>query len=242
MDFLNKILRRSASQASETPAEPVPLSHSYEASILPEVVYAKTKALTPAIVPNMTGAERTMLITLLASRLASSSPLRVLDFGGACGFHYMAASLLKLPLQWAVVETAAMAERAKDLESGELRFFSDIDSARQWLGHIDLVHSSSALQYVPNPAKTLSDLISLDARIMAWSRMALTAGPQTRETQTSQLAHNGPGPLPAQFTDGIVEYTLTKFPKIAFLAAHQFAYRLDLEFDEPSQGFIFLHR
>jgi putative methyltransferase (TIGR04325 family) len=191
----------------------------------------------------MTGGERTMLIALFARQITNAIPLRVLDFGGACGFHYMAAQLLRLPLQWAVVETAAMAERAKDLENDELRFFSQIGAAHHWLGDsIDLVYSSSTLQYVPDPAHTLSQLILLNAPVLAWSRMALTDGEMVREMQTSRLSHNGPGPLPERFVDGFVEYPLTRFPKSLFLEAHHPNYQLEIEFDEPSQGFIFVRR
>ena len=212
----------------------------YEASLLVDVVLAKTKALSRENLGSMQGAERTMLSVLLAERLTKSKPLRVLDFGGACGFHYMAADLINMPLHWAVVETPAMAQKASELSSESLQFFSNIPDAINWCGDIDLMFSSGALQSVDDPDTILRQLVSLRAPMMAWSRLAMTDGHPFRETQKSRLADNGPGPLPSQFKDQEVCYSRTYLSETYFTSAHN-GYELILRSgDMKSAEFLFV--
>jgi putative methyltransferase (TIGR04325 family) len=82
----------------------------------------------------------------------------VLDFGGAFGVHYKEACLHSKNLRWAVLETPAMVRKASEIETDQLRFFSSISDAASWLESIDLMHSSGALQYVPDPERTLGEL------------------------------------------------------------------------------------
>jgi len=234
------LFRRSSSspesQVKRTPDRPA----GYEASLLVDVVFAKTEALRPEDVPSYTGAERTMFAVLLAERLTKSKPLRVLDFGGACGFHHMAADLIGVPLRWAVVETPAMAEKAKTFSSASLQFFTSIADATRWTGSIDLMFSSSALQYLDEPDVCLSELVALRAPLMVWSRLPMSNGAARQELQTSRLSENGPGPLPAGFEDCEVSYSKTYLSADAFLTAHM-GYRLILKSgDLGSAGYVFL--
>jgi putative methyltransferase (TIGR04325 family) len=93
----------------------------YEHSELVDVIFRKTVAFAPRDMwPEMAGAAT------------------VLDFGGACGLHYKQAQ--SSSVRWAVVETPAMAERARALASDKLRFFTSISDAAAWLGPIDVMH------------------------------------------------------------------------------------------------------
>jgi hypothetical protein len=85
----------------------------------------------------------------------------VLDFGGGCGIHYKLAK--SSTVRWAVVETARMVERASELATDRLRFFTSIDTAKEWLDDIDVMHSRHALHYTTDPADTLQKLCSLRA-------------------------------------------------------------------------------
>src|SRR5690348_6103535 len=108
----------------------------YEHPELIEVVFRKTQAYKPnGSWPEIAGART------------------VLDFGGGCGLHYKQASLSDA--QWAVVETPAMVERARELETDRLRFFTEIEDAAKWLGDIDIMHSNGAIQYTSNPLAKL---------------------------------------------------------------------------------------
>src|SRR5437588_6758331 len=54
--------------------------------------------------------------------------------------------------KWAVVEMPLIVKASAPLETEELRFFSDIYSALEWLdGKPALIHSSGAIQYTPVP-------------------------------------------------------------------------------------------
>jgi len=167
----------------------------YEHPELVEVIFQKTKAYRPAARWNETA--RT-----------------VLDFGGGCGLHYKEAGL---NAKWAVVETPAMVARAKELETNQLRFFTSIDDAANWLGSIDMVYSNGALQYTPNPEAILRTLIDLRASMLLWRRTVLATERET-ELQASRLADNGPGRIAA--ANKIVSYPAIRMAERDFLAAH----------------------
>lgn len=66
----------------------------------------------------------------------------VLDFGGGAGLHYKLARKQSPNIRWAVVETPAMVQRARQLATDRLMFFEGIEEASNWLGKVDLVHSN----------------------------------------------------------------------------------------------------
>lgn len=140
----------------------------------------------------------------------------VLDFGGGCGLHYKQAR--SPTVRWAVVESPAMVERAKELSTKRLQFFTSISTAASWLGQIEVIHSDGALQYTPDPADTLKQLCELKAERMLWYRLLFSSNP-SREVQSSYLGDNGPGSLP-RLREKIVLYDRTSISERAFLAAH----------------------
>ena len=200
MKLISRIAERLRSLVS--PSETL---EGYENPELVESVFQKTLAYRP---------------TMPALEIGDARA--ILDFGGGCGAHFKEAQ--SPTVRWAVVETPAMVKRAAELSTDRLRFFSSIRRAAEWLGTIDMMHSSGALQYTPAPAETLAELCSLGAGVMYWRRMNLSAGSQETETQTSRLAENGPGRI-SGIKNKAVKYRLTKLPEAAFLAAHA-GYRL----------------
>jgi putative methyltransferase (TIGR04325 family) len=137
-------------------------------------------------------------------------PLTVFDFGGGCGFHYFRArAVLNVPLQWAIVETPTMASRALEVARGQFSVYSNIDETAAALGRIDLVHASSAIQYVPDPLATLQTLASLNARYFMLARFPLWHNPQLVGIQISTLAGNGIGPMPPNIPDREIQYPVT---------------------------------
>jgi putative methyltransferase (TIGR04325 family) len=140
----------------------------------------------------------------------SDRPLNVLDFGGGCGFHYFRAiAATRAPLRWAVVETPTMAERAAKVANGRFGVFTSIDDAAAALGRIDLLHASSAIQYVPNPLETLKSLAALRAQHFALARLPVWGAPQTVGLQRSPLSANGIGPMPPHIADRQITYPVT---------------------------------
>lgn len=190
------------------PAETI---HGYEQPELIEVVFQKTKAYRP-------------------NTSWDESAKTVLDFGGGCGLHYKEA---RLDAKWAVVETPAMVQRAQELATEQLRFFTSISAAADWLGEIDLLHSNGALQYTPEPELVLNELISLRAKVMLWKRISLSEKRRVG-LQTSRLVDNGPGRISVK--NKLVTYTLTQISENDFLTAHR-GYRL---VDKRESSFRFI--
>lgn len=142
--------------------------------------------------------------------------LRVLDFGGGGGYHHAIAKIgmPSVSVKWNVVETPAMAKEAQRLSKDDLHFFDSIDSARLDNGDIDLVFSSSALQYCPAPLKILQQLVDIGAKHLFITRTAFNHEPETIiAIQNSQLADNGPGPLPSGFKNSSCSYPISFLPK-----------------------------
>lgn len=145
----------------------------------------------------------------------------VLDFGGACGRHYKEAKRHSADLRWAVVETPAMVARAREIETPQLKFFTDVRTAMAWLGSVEVVHSNGALQYTPNPLQLVGELCSLGAPRMLWRRLLIGKGGRVR--QISRLADNGPGRSSSSRKK--VSYDQTPIDERKFLEAHR-NYRL----------------
>lgn len=155
--------------------------------------------------------------------IGSMSPLaklRVLDFGGAGGNHY---SVVRTALgadrdiRWNVVETEPMVRAANKRFAGEgLKFFESIGQAASDLGQVDLVFTSGALQYTPDPVVSLSMLLEVEAKYLFVTRTAFNILDKKAITlQTSRLSDNGPGPLPAGFVDQEIQYPVTFESKAA---------------------------
>jgi putative methyltransferase (TIGR04325 family) len=198
----------------------------YSSAAIPAVVRAKTARMIAdpeALACALPSAGRaaiglaSVIANLLGGRTGS---VRVLDFGGACGAHYFAARRIApaLRFEWCVVETGAMIEQAHSLEDGSLRFAASVASAQGMLGGVDLVHSASTMQYLPEPEAGLAELIRVGAPAMALTRLSLTDGEPFTIVQRSRLAHNGPGPLPPGYRDGTVAYPLTIMNRARFEA------------------------
>jgi putative methyltransferase (TIGR04325 family) len=178
--------------------------HGYEHPELVETIFRKTLAYEPTEPwPEMEGVSS------------------VLDFGGACGRHYKEAKRHSPAIRWAVVETPAMVSKARDLATYQLKFFTDVHSAAAWLGPVEVMHSNGALQYVPDPARSVAELCAVEAKRMLWRRILLGNG--ERKTQISRLSDNGPGRIPSARKK--VSYEQTSISETHFLDAHR-NYRL----------------
>ena len=152
--------------------------------------------------------------SILAVGIAASEvterPLKVLDFGGGCGFHFFRVTAsIQAPLRWAIIETPTMAMRATKLSHGKFDVFSDIAAGVEALGHVDLVHASSSIQYAPEPLTALQSLAALRPRYFALLRFPWWMGPQTVGLQPSTLAGNGIGPMPPGMADREITYPVT---------------------------------
>jgi putative methyltransferase (TIGR04325 family) len=108
----------------------------------------------------------------------TARPLRVLDFGGGCGIHYFFARFaFTLPLKWAIVETPIMAEHAGQVSEGEFEAHVKIATAVTSLGSVDLVLTSGAVQYTPDPMATLDALIAIGAPLFHARAISVLGSP-----------------------------------------------------------------
>lgn len=170
----------------------------------------------------------------IAAAEVTDRPLTVLDFGGGCGFHYFrVVPTIHRSLRWAIVETPAMAERAAKLSEGRFQVFTDIATAADALGRIDLVHASSSIQYVPEPLETLKTLAALRPRYFGLLRFPAWGRPQLVGLQSSALSRNGIGPMPPNIADRLVTYpiTFTNFDDVMQVLA---GYEIAMSIASPS--------
>jgi putative methyltransferase (TIGR04325 family) len=153
------------------------------------------------------------LRTLIVGLTGTQDSLRVLDFGGGCGYHYVLARAAfgnSINLRWNVVETSAMVKAAQHLADAGLQFFDHIDDAKNNLGQVDLVFTSGALQYCPDPLEFLKKLTQVGAKYIFITRTPLNDSEKNIiSIQVSRLWENGPGPLPSGFEDKNVYYPIT---------------------------------
>jgi putative methyltransferase (TIGR04325 family) len=182
----------------------------YNDGEIAEVIAYKTAL---AIDPRQLAPEQainSILAVGISAAETTTRPLKVLDFGGGCGFHYFRVTpVIRAPLHWAVVETPTMAERAAKVANGRFDVFTTIDEAYSALGGVDLVHASSVIQYVPNPIETLKSLATLQAPHFLLARFPVWGMAQTVGVQTSPLAANGIGPMPPHIADRLITYPVT---------------------------------
>jgi putative methyltransferase (TIGR04325 family) len=180
---------------------------------------------------------------------AEGGRLNCIDFGGAAGAHFFLAQSLfgrSIELNWSVVETRQMAAAAGRLKADGLRFFSDIAAAASALRSkektVDLIFTSCALPYLPDPEGTLRQLTEVGARRIFVTRNPLADSELNRRVavQTSRLSSNGPGPLPAGYKDRAVAYPVTFCDRTTFEGILSERYALDLTFQEE-RGAYYLH-
>jgi len=120
------------------------------------------------------------LLPLLASLVAEKSgEVRILDFGGGTGaaFVHVLSSLPEwVKIKFDVVETASACELGRELFADDPRvsFHTELPDR---LTSIDIVHISSALQYVSDYRKTLIDLCGFQAAYFLLANLAAAAIP-----------------------------------------------------------------
>lgn len=158
--------------------------------------------------------------TLAASPTGSWPEVRtvktVLNFGDACGIHYKLAVREQPLIRWAVVETPAMVKQAAVLATDRLRFFDNVASAADWLGSVDLIHASGALQYTPSPIDAVRSIVRVGAQRIEWKRLFLSDNPVV-ERQRSMMVENGPS---FRFSTKAVAYERRSISRAELAEAH----------------------
>ncbi len=136
----------------------------------------------------------TWAATALQAQTHGNRALRVLDFGGALGEHFLLVRHLlpELPIErWLVCETPLIVNAAAQLPpQAALQFCDTIpeplaapDTA------FDLVIASGSLQFVADPAQTFAGLAALEAPFVYISRFPLWPGPNDVVARLDVPAH-----------------------------------------------------
>jgi len=222
--------------------------NAYEHLELVEVISKKTLSLVQELKSkeylSISSIESYSLISIFLSLQNLSdekSALCILDFGGACGAHYFILRKIlpqKIKLKWAVVETTQMVKNAKQFENEELYFFSEIVDAKNFLGEVNILHTSGALQCVDNPVKYLRNLLALNAQWIYFGRVGLNQNTNTTITiHKSKLSWNGVGPLPKGYQDKWVTYPFTFIPEQVFLSEIQKKYNISFKCEDGTGMF-----
>jgi putative methyltransferase (TIGR04325 family) len=219
-------------------------SSGYEDKELVEVVFRKTLIYRDRLSSGspflLNGSTVQTLIAVAHASTRSRTTVHVIDFGGACGAHYFAARAFfgdraSFRTRWCVVETPAMAERARELQNDELRFVTSLSDARAECAEADLIHSAAALQCVRDPACQLAELVDFGSRFLMLSRVGDTHGEHDVFTvHRSRLRDNGPGPLPDGMSDRECRYPYSFIRHRQFMAILERNYRVNFEFEDSS--------
>ena len=178
---------------------------TYDNRLLAEVVTKKTQIYvhnsSERVLPNSN------YLSLLTAFHLLDKTRSVIDFGGAAGIHYfLSKSFVPSLKSWTVIETKAMVEQQEQNREEKLKFCTMDDLI---VGDLDcdLLYLGGSLQYVENPLKTLSKLISIKPKVVLISRAVFNqTETNVNFTQSSKLSSNGPGPLPSGYKDCKIEY------------------------------------
>lgn len=209
----------------------------YDNDDLARVVALKTQVVARdleriTLNPDPTAVINAAVCAAIAQR--SGEICRVVDLGGASGYHYLCAKsfLDGHPHFWTVVETPAMVRAAEPLfGSSTLRFVSEFEEA--FAGEIDVLVFSGTLQCMPQPEDALRRVATAKPRRIVLARFPAYEGPRVVGLQQSQLSHNGPGPMPDGIADRTVLYPVTFVPMSDVLSRLE-GYRVAQRYDSPS--------
>lgn len=206
----------------ESYEEAVKDGESYNNRKLAKVIVAKAKNYRDELKKSDNLDSSMWRTSFMLSQLENKKIINILDFGGGAGTQYFLARKLlsnDIRIKWNVVETNIMVEEAKSskLESSELKFFDNIDTAVQDLGLINLIYANSSLTYTDKPLNYLDKLLKLDFELCYITRTPLNEKSRKNLVgiQSSTLSANGQGAIPKELNidDEIIKYPFTAISK-----------------------------
>lgn len=218
--------------------------NSYSNKYLVDLVIRKNILLNKDINSGSIKFDLSVYRTLSAIFFLKNKPvINVLDFGGGAGHHYAVTNLLigdEKKINWAVIETKSMAiEAKKQITLKGLDFFCSINEAKKHLGMIDMVFTSSALQYCEDPLKVLYELMCASPEYIFITKTPFIEDVDKLITiQSSYLSDNGPGSI-AEGDNKIIKCPITYINRSKIEDLLQKKYKVIMKIDEGSGGFEF---
>ncbi len=159
------------------------------------------------------------------SETAPGGALRILDYGGASGAHYdLARTVPALSIdKYTIVESPAVARALHPFSSGTLEWVSSAQSSLpEAVGPIDLILSSSTIQYVSNPIGLLAEFAAV-SQFLILDRIPLIA----RDAHTVMKQHT-------RYNGRAVTYPTWVFSEQAFLSElAELGYEIILQWEVP---------
>ena len=150
------------------------------------------------------------VLAAINSLKEKNKPINVIDFGGGDGKIYF---LLKrciaenIKINWYVVETSAMVNTFKELETANLFFRDDLSKLLETLDEVDILHTACAFQYTPDPIGFLKTMSYSKATYKIFNRQSLNAASQDLWTiQRSLLSWHGSKDTKTDFKDCEFKY------------------------------------
>jgi putative methyltransferase (TIGR04325 family) len=126
-----------------------------------------------------------VLLPLLASTLVDMPVIKVLDFGGGLGISYLyLKQCLTAPVRidYRVVETGRMCQLGREL-FGQARDIAFSESIEAGTGPVDIVHASSALQYIDGYTAVLDQLCRAGAMYILLNKFSTGEFPTYASSQ-----------------------------------------------------------
>jgi len=248
-DFIPPIVgkithRRASSTLTEygTYEEALAHSDSYEAADIIDVVTRKTEIYRNQLVNSagpIIGNRQTLQNLFVLSHVRPERPLHVVELGGACGASYfeMAHLLPGRIASWSIVETPAMAARARQaFQEPTLGFHENLPEAVANAKSRDLLIAQGVLQYTAKPLEKFAELLALDFDWLYVSRTLTLNDDSHAEpmivNSESKLSEHGCGPAPSGFVDRTVTTPCTLFSAESFVVGIPDTYRQQFWFDE----------
>ncbi len=217
-------------------------SKGYESNVVIDFVMEKAKRhrqMFNASTPNITNLNVLSLLSLINALAARNKTIRVIDFGGGDGGHYLQIRQLiseKITLNWQVVETSDMVKALQPFSTNELSFCDDLDEAIRKGEEIDIIYTAGTLQYTPNPYAFIEKMTQSSADYLIFNRQTLNANPLDLITiQRSLLSWHGSSDVSnVTFTDCEIRYPVTNMSVQKFEDIVQKKYALLYTFDDLS--------
>jgi putative methyltransferase (TIGR04325 family) len=168
--------------------------------------------------------------------LGNRDVTRVVDLGGAAGYHYfnLKTALPSKELKWTIVETSLFCEVASRREElHPLIFCDNLEEAFSQSGEVDLLYSSRALQYLNDPIKTLNEICKLAPKFIFLSGIAFSPDKDIHVyEQISKISSNGPQIDGVRPSTKKVRYNLKLIPQQAIEEILEIEYVILLRISE----------